>query len=86
MFEQITRGLLEGRAVVTGMGRFDPALAPGAYQISGILETTIEGATAGTPFALPVEIDAVPSGVARQLRQRPAVTYTSAEEAFWILE
>jgi hypothetical protein len=81
VFEQMTRGLLEGRVVVSGVGRFDPPLDVGLYTISGILKTMLDRVNVDTPFHFPVEVSRVPASMTRKLEQVPVVPYTAEEEA-----
>jgi hypothetical protein len=57
IFQAIGVGIVEGRVMVIGAGRFDPPLAhPGAYIVSGALVTTVDGQSVDTPFSFPVDI------------------------------
>jgi hypothetical protein len=59
ILEALGRGITEGRVVVTGEGVFNPPLQQaGTYQVSGILETMLDGGTADTRFMFTVEIAA----------------------------
>ena len=83
IFQLITRGLLQGRVVVMGTGRFDTPLQAGLYRISGVLTTVLGGTTVETPFDFTVEVappDNALSAVRKSL-QRPEVSYTSVEES-----
>ena len=81
VFEQITRSLLEGRVIVSGIGRFETPLQVGSYIISGILRTTLDEVMADTPFQFPVEISQVNRSITRTMKQPPVVPYTAEEEA-----
>jgi Mg-chelatase subunit ChlD len=82
IFQLITRGLLNGRVVVMGAGRFDTPLQLELYRISGILTTLIGDISVDTPFEFAVEV--APAGnalsVMRKSFQRPDVPYTAAQE------
>ena len=80
VFELLSRGILEGRVIVTGMGRFDPPLQEGAYRIFGVLVTTSGGTSVDTPFNFPVDIVPV-AAVRNRIFQRPPVPYTAEEES-----
>jgi hypothetical protein len=79
-FQLLSRGILEGRVIVTGMGRFDPPLQEGAYRIFGVLVTTSGGTSVDTPFNFPVDIVPVAAATNRTF-QRPHVPYTAEEES-----
>ena len=79
VFQLLSRGILEGRVLVDGMGRFDPPLQVGAYRIYGVLVTTSGGVSVDTPFDFPVDI--MPVTVTNRTFQRPPVPYTAAEES-----
>ena len=81
-FQLITRGLLNGRVVVAGVGRFDTPLQTGMSRISGVLATELGGTTVETPFALTVEVAPANNALSavRRSLQRPEVSYTEAEE------
>ncbi len=81
VFEQVTRGLLEGWVLVSGVGRFVPALTVGSYTISGVLRTDLDDLSADTPFRFPVEVSLVAPSITRRLEQMPLLPYTAAEEA-----
>ena len=80
VFQLLSRGILEGRVIVTGMGRFDPPLQEGAYRIFGVLVTTSGGTSVDTLFNFPVDIVPVAAATNRTF-QRPPVPYTAAEES-----
>jgi Ca-activated chloride channel family protein len=57
ILETLGGGITEGRVVVAGEGVFNPPLQQaGTYQVSGVLETTLEGGTVDTRFMFTVEI------------------------------
>ncbi len=59
ILEALGRGITEGRIVVSGEGTFNPPLQQaGTYQVSGVLETMLEGGAVETPFMFTVEINA----------------------------
>jgi Ca-activated chloride channel homolog len=80
VFELLSRGILEGRVIVKGMGRFDPPLQAGAYRIFGVLVTTSSGSSVDTPFNFPVDIVPVAAATNRTF-QRSTVPYTAEEES-----
>jgi hypothetical protein len=80
VFQLLSRGILEGRVIVTGMGRFDPPLQEGAYRIFGVLVTTSGGTSVDTPFNFPVDIVPVAAATNRTF-QKPPVPYTAEEES-----
>ena len=79
VFQLLSRGILEGRVLVDGMGRFDPPLQVGAYRIYGVLVTTSGGVSVDTPFDFPVDI--MPAAATNRTFQHPPVPYTAAEES-----